>query len=511
LNLGPRRYRIPAFQVKQEKDKEVTMAKETGSQANKDSRAPDVFLGRRRFLAAAVGIASVPAIATEADGGGARAPASTSPAAPGRAPGTASLAIDGGTPVRPTKLEARLPGPLYYDDEERRELVEVLDHRSPFRWWGNDPKGRPPEKCISFEREFAAHQHAKYCVAVTSGTTALITAMAALEVGPGDEVILPAWTWYACYDAILAAGALPVFAEVDHSMNLDPTDVERHISSKTKVIMAVHILGEPADMDPILDIARKHNLKVLEDCAQSVGVTYKGRPVGSMGDCAIYSFQVNKTISAGEGGAVMTSDPYVFERAARFHDVGTLRDGHAQVLGQAPRMNKFSGGQYRMSEFTGAVMRAQLRKLDGIVADFRDKSSRIVKGVQDLPGLQFRKRNDPEGGLGSTVFIRTGNKEQRNRFIAALKAENIPAGPMGGSVILPIEPHIERKQTLQPDWPSFSTPQGKAIQYGAAACPRTIEIYNRYVGIPMDPRYADQDVGDIIAAVSKVYPAVMNS
>ena len=458
-----------------------------------DARQP---VDRRKFLGAAAGFASAAVLAKSSEASG-----------PGRpAPLAAPLALDGGPPVRATMLAEKLPGPQYYDDEERRELLEVLDNRSPFRWWGSDPKGKPPDKCINFEREFAAHQHTKYCVAVTSGTTALITAMAALEVGPGDEVILPAWTWYACYDAILAAGALPVFAEVDESMNLDPADIERHITPNTKVIMAVHILGAPADMDPILAIARRHKLKVLEDCAQSDGVTYKGRPVGSMGDCAIYSFQINKTISAGEGGAVVMNDPYVFERAARFHDVGTLREGHAKVLGQAAHMKKFSGGQYRMSEFTAAVMRAQLRKLDGIVADFRDKSSRVTEGIAELPGIQFRKRNDPEGALGSTVFIRTEGKAQRDRFIAAMEAENIPAGPMGGSVILPIEPHIEAKHTLQPDWPSFSTTRGKAIQYGSACCPRTIDIYNRYVGIPMDPKFTDSEVADIVAAVRKVYP-----
>jgi len=424
------------------------------------------------------------------------------------APLAADLAINGGKPVRVTMLEARLSGPQYYDDEEHRELLDVLNNRSPFRWWGIDSKGKLPDKCISFEKEFAAHQNTRYCVAVTSGTTALMTALAALEVGPGDEVILPAWTWYACYDAILSAGALPVFAEIDESMNIDPGDIEHRITSRTKVIMVVHILGAPADMDPILALAHKHKLRVLEDCAQSVGVRYKGRPVGSMGDVGIFSFQVNKTISAGEGGAVVMNDPYLFERAARFHDCGMLREGHARVLGEPARMQMFSSCQYRMSEFTAAVLRAQLRKLDRIVADFRDKTARVTAGIKDLPGVQFRKKNDEEGGLGNWVFIRTAGKEQRDHFIRAMRAENIDAQAMGGSVILPIEPHIEKKQTLQPNWPSFSTPAGKAIRYGATCCPRTIDVWNRYVGIPMDPKLSDQDVADITAAVRKVYPVV---
>src|SRR5947208_3267587 len=122
----------------------------------------------------------------------------------------------------------------------------------------------------------------------------------------------------------------PFFAEIDDSMNIDPADIAHHISSRTKIIMAVHIMGEPADMNPILAIAKKHNLKVLEDCAQSAGVTYQGRPVGSMGDCGIYSFQLCKTISAGEAGALVTNDPLIFERAARFHDLGQLRSPHAE-------------------------------------------------------------------------------------------------------------------------------------------------------------------------------------
>jgi len=210
---------------------------------------PHEGVDRREFLAAATGLASAALLAK-----GSEAAATPAPVNPASLAGP--LAMEGGTPVRATMLEAKLSGPQYYDEEERRELVDVLENRSPFRWWGLDAKGHPPDKCINFEKEFAAHQNTKYCVAVTSGTTALMTAMAALEVGPGDEVILPAWTWYACYDAILSAGALPVFAEVDESMNLDPNDIERHITPHTKVVMAVHILGAPADMDPILAIAQ---------------------------------------------------------------------------------------------------------------------------------------------------------------------------------------------------------------------------------------------------------------
>lgn len=467
-------------------------------------RESNGVVNRREFLAATTGLASATLLAKNAEGVAVRMPVSSSGMG-------VRLAIEGGSPVRATKLAANFPGPLYYDDAEQRELLEVLDGRSPFRWYGIGPKGKAPNKCNLLEREFAAHQGTKYCVAVTSGTAALITAVAALGAGPETEVILPAWTWYSCYDAIIAAGATPVFAEIDESLNIDPADIERHITPRTRIIMAVHIMGEPADMDPILATARKHHIKVLEDCAQSLGATYRGRPVGSMGDCGIYSFQLCKTISAGEGGALVTNDPNIFERAARFHDLGLLRKPHAEYLGERPRMGQSVGWQFRMSEYTGAVLRAQLRKLDRIVADFRERGMRVAEGIADLPGMQFRKTHDPTGGLRSSIYFRTAGKDMRDRFVAALEAENIPASPIEGSVILPVEPFIEKKQVLEPRWPSFETAQGKNVSYGAACCPRTIDIWNRYVGVPMDPKYSDQDVNDIIAAVHKVYPVMMGA
>ncbi len=281
------------------------------------------------------------------------------------------LAVNGGTPVRTKPLTGPNWGPQYYDDKEQTQLNEVLEGRNPFRF--SNPLDR--SKVAAFENEYATRMRTKYALAVTSGTAALHTAMAALEVGPGDEVILPAWTWYSCYNTIIQAGALPVFAEIDESFNLDPAGIEALITPQTKVIMVVHLQGNPADLDPILQIARRHGLKVLEDASQSVGATYKGRPLGSMGDIGIYSLQQSKTITAGEGGAVVTGDAYLYERACRFHDI-TVRRDFPTKLRFLPGLN------YRMNEFTGGVLLAQLRKLDTIIGDVRRNARRVYRRNQ---------------------------------------------------------------------------------------------------------------------------------
>ena len=430
---------------------------------------------RRTFLATAAGVSLMPASADQ-------------------------LAVNGGTPVRTEPLSTTNWGPLFYDDKERAQLDEVLESRRPFRF--ANPLDR--SKVALFENEFAARMRTKYALAVTSGTAALHTALAALEVGPGDEVIIPAWTWYSCYATVIQLGALPVFAEIDESFNLDPGDIERHITPNTRVIMAVHLQGNPADMDPILAIARKHKLKVLEDASQSVGASYKGRPLGSMGDIGIYSLQQSKTITAGEGGAVVTSDPYLFERAVRFHDVTVRRDFPA-------KLHYMPGLNYRMNEFTGGVLLAQVRKLDTIIGNVRRHARRVYDGIRDLPGARLRKLPDPAGELGTGVFLEFRSSAERQRFSEAMKAEGVPVSPPAGSVILPIVPEIEQKVTVTPRWPSFASEHGRSIRYGRECCPRTIEILGRFAGVMIGPKYTERDTTDAVTALRKVYPAIVHA
>ncbi len=411
------------------------------------------------------------------------------------------LALDGGTPVRKHALGYSPYGPQFYDDVEKQELVDVLESRNPFRWWKADPKS------LEFETAYAKHIGVKYALGVTSGTTALYTAMAALEIGPGDEVILPAWTWYADYDAVILCGGLPVFAEIDESLSMDPTDIEQRITPRTKAIVPSHLQGTPADLDPILEIARKHKLRVLEDCAQCCGGQYKGKFVGSIGDMGINSFQLSKTITAGEGGAITTNDPVLFERAMRFHDVGSIRSPYQEQLSGGV-LAAFAACNFRMNEFTGAVLKAQVTKLPTICERLRHNARRVREGIADLPGLKLRKTGDQDGDLGVTVFLDLGTRKQRDWFLRALRAEGIAATGPGGSVILPADERIARKATLHPEWPSFNSEAGRAIQYGAESCPRTIDIIGRFGGVIMDPNFDDDDTADIVKAIRKVYTAM---
>jgi 8-amino-3,8-dideoxy-alpha-D-manno-octulosonate transaminase len=440
------------------------------------------MINRRRVLKAG-------ALLGAAAGQGVAAPAET-------------LAVDGGAPVRATPLTNSYWGTSFYGEEERGQLQEVLETRSPFRWYG--PGTKAPGKVATFEREFAARMQTKFALAVTSGTAALQCAVAALGVGPGDEVILPSWTWHSCFNAVVLAGGLPVCAEIDESFNLDPSDIERHITAKTKAIMAVHLQGTPCHLDKILAIARKHKLKVLEDCAQSVGGSYRGKPLGSHGDIGIYSLQLNKSITAGEGGAVVTNDPALFERAARFHDMGGLRPAHQAITG-TPASDWFIGANYRMNEFSGGVLLAQVRKLDRIVNAVRTNARRVVEGIQDLPGIRMRQSPDTAGDLWAGVFLGFAGQQQRDRFMAAMKAEGVPARPPGGSVILPLQKHIQNKVTHHPDWPSFTSERGRAMRYGPETCPKTIDILNRFAGVSMDPKHTAADTADIVRAIRKVY------
>ena len=348
---------------------------------------PKELPNRREFLES-VGALSAASLLTGALG------STTSHAAEGEN----KLAIDGGTPVRRPALYTGPYGPQYYDEVEKGQLLEVLDAKTPFRW-----SSGAKSKVLQFEKAYAEHLGVKFALGVTSGTTALYTALAALEIGPGDEVILPAWTWFADYDAIVLCGGLPVFAEIDESFAIDPNDIEARITPRTKAIIVCHLQGCPADMDRIMEIARKHKLRVLEDCAQCAGGRYKGKYVGTIGDIGINSFQLSKTITAGEGGAVVSNDAMLFERAMRFHDVASIHPPYTEML-KGGMLGGFVSVNFRMNEFTGAVLCGQLQKLETICKNLRGNFAEVAKGSPTFRGSSSASRPTSKETWASACF-----------------------------------------------------------------------------------------------------------
>jgi dTDP-4-amino-4,6-dideoxygalactose transaminase len=232
-----------------------------------------------------------------------------------------TLAIDGGMPIRNTPVPAGFFGTRLLGDEEKAEVLAVLEARALSRVSGMTP----PTRVAAFEQALCRHTGSRYALAVTSGTAALEVALAGLGIGPGDEVIVPALNFISSAEAVLRLGAVPVYAEVDAGFGLDPDDVAPHVTPRTRAVMPLHVHGAACRIDAIVDVARAHGLLVLENGAWSCGATYRGRAVGTFGDAGIHSLQSVKVITAGEGGVVLTQDPLVYERAFRYHDHGNLR------------------------------------------------------------------------------------------------------------------------------------------------------------------------------------------
>jgi dTDP-4-amino-4,6-dideoxygalactose transaminase len=251
-----------------------------------------------------------------------------------------------------------------------------------------------------FEAGLAELTGSAHVLTVNSGTNALITALAAAGVGPGDEVLVPAYTWVATALAPLAVGAVPVLVNIDESLTIDPHDIELKISPYTKAIIPVHMLNLVCDMDAIMDIARRHNLLVIEDACQGVGVPYKGRRAGAIGHLGAYSFNHFKNMTSGEGGAVLTNDERFFVRARMYHDPGSFMRGHE-------RANEplFAGMNFRVSELTGAVLHAQLSKLEPLIKRLRARYPIIAKTFANLPHCRLSPHNDPENAVGLSVIF----------------------------------------------------------------------------------------------------------
>jgi len=257
-------------------------------------------------------------------------------------------------------------------------------------------------------------------------------------------------------------------------------------------------------MDAILAIARERKIAIVEDCAQCVGGSYHGRRLGSLGDIGIYSFQINKTITSGEGGAVVTSDPLLYERAVRFHDMGTFRSLFEQRTG-GTRDRMFAGENFRMNELTGAVLGAQLPKLDRMLADLRGHAGAMYAGIRDLPGIRLRQQPDPAGDIGYSAFFEVKDRATRDRCIQELRRLNVPASTLVGSVLLPVEESVIEKRARHPAWPSFLSPEGKTMQYGAGNCPQTLALFDRFVQVRVGPKFTERVDQYLVDCIRKVW------
>ena len=416
------------------------------------------------------------------------------------------LAVDGGTPVRTEPLLPGYPGGLLIGAEEKAAVMEVLDSQSLFRHYGPKPLG----KVVEFEHAFARAMDARHAVGVTSGTAALITALAALGVGPGDEVIVPTYTWIATINAVVILGAVPVFVDIDESLNMDPRGLEAAVTPATKAILPVHMRGAGADMAPILDTARRHRLRIVEDTAQAVGGRYRGTRLGTFGDLGAFSMQYHKVITTGEGGVVVTQNAALYDRAVRFHDQGSAR---MQELDETlPGANPLMIGlNFRMSEITGAIGLVQLGRMEGIIERMRAHKRTILDGLTGVPGLTPRPLPDPDGDTGATLMFFLPTGEHTRAFSAALNAEgirNTVAWDSGQHVYYHFDQIIERRMFSERHC-SWECPhyRGRA-RLEKGMFPRSDDLLRRAIHIDLHPLMTERDEADIVRAIRKVSHAL---
>lgn len=355
------------------------------------------------------------------------------------------------------------PGSYWIGEEEKREVMDVLESGYLSRY-GNlkDPKFK--HKVYTLEEEFARYIGMPHALATSSGTSALMLSMLAMGIKPGDEIIVPAYTFVASYSAIIFAGAVPVLCEIDSSLNIDPDDIEKRITPKTRIIMPVHMLGNPCDMDAIMRIAKKHGLLVLEDACQANGASYKGKKLGSIGAMGGFSLNVYKTITAGDGGLITASTQDLYEKAFGLHDQGHkplragLEVGHRSILGL----------NFRVNELSGAMALAQLRKIDRIISTLREKKSKLKGLIKGIKGMDFRKLNDPTGECGTLLTVIFDNAERAAKVSKVLGTTTIDHS--GWHVYANME-HVNRflKEVGQP--------------HGKGAYPHTDDILSRSMNI----------------------------
>ena len=377
------------------------------------------------------------------------------------------------------------PGGMEVGDEELAALERVVRSRNLFRYYG---VGDGPDEVAAFEREFAEHVGARHALCVNAGSSALICGLIGAGVGPGDEVIVPAYTWNATPNAVIATGALPVLAEIDDSLTLDPADVEARITSRTRAILPVHMRGAPADMRALTELARDRGLVLVEDVCQAAGASFEGRRLGTLGDAGAFSLQFNKIITTGEGGVVITDRDDVYDLAIDVHDcAGPVRRGEG--------LPRFPGWNFRASELTGAVARVQLRRLDGLLERMRAAHRRLAAHVSELPGLTLRRANDADGDAGIALVAFAESAALARDAVDALQAEGVAAMQIYSLDIVDLHVFPYWKPVLD--------------RIPAPDCPRTLELLERAIHLDLSPLNDEQDLAEIELALTKVATQVL--
>jgi dTDP-4-amino-4,6-dideoxygalactose transaminase len=371
------------------------------------------------------------------------------------------------------------PGSYIIGEEERQALLEVVEKGYLFRY-GDRKDPQFLAKVWQLEREVEKYFDISHAVACNSGTSALWIALGALGVGPGDEVIVPGYTFIASITSIIFARAIPVLAEIDETLTLDPEDVRKKITPRTRAIMLVHMLGNPGHLDEIRKIAKQNELFLIEDCAQAFAAQYRGRYVGSYGDVGTFSFNFYKTITAGDGGLVAMADKKLYERAFAIHDQGhlPLRQGVEQGA------RTVMGLDFRMTELAAAVLLAQLKKVDRIRTELKEKKKRFKEGIQDIKGLEYRRLLDPDGELGTllTVFLPDAR-------IARKVGDTLGCGVVADSgwhVYNNMEHMLGRKTVDRVNCPfscPYYTDKGGSMEYSKGMLPQTDALLNRAINI----------------------------
>ncbi|MEP7111821.1 MAG: DegT/DnrJ/EryC1/StrS family aminotransferase [Ilumatobacteraceae bacterium] len=312
------------------------------------------------------------------------------------------------------------PGNDLIDELEVEAVTRVLRSGHLGRY-GPDDDPTFGAEVLTFEHSVAELVGVRHAVAVNSGTSAIWILLSALGIGPGDEVIVPGFTFVASMSSIVYAGATPVLAEVDDTFNLDPRDVEARITDRTKAILAVHMLGAPCDLDALSDIADRHGLMLIEDACQGFGGSYHGRRLGSVGIGGAFSFNIYKTITCGDGGMLVTDDDAVYERCFALHDQGHLPLRRGVEVGQRP----FLGLNMRMVELSAAVLNVQLTRLDRILSTLRTNKAALKAEIATIPGVTFRRLADPDGDVATHLVITLPTADNATAVAAELGTKTL--------------------------------------------------------------------------------------